>query len=398
MSTLADPRHRASDPQVKTESRFGETPRKRWWQRTAQTDPAVERSTFPAPDAPTQVIPPVPTVARKPATPPQTPKPQVLYRERPADLDIAAYNIALAATNAGLRRSSATKLKEDLALHLRVLDRLAQKEHDEALKLIERPKNADAATDSALESLRDIAEAERRANELAGVSITAEVDTKAYGSDLGAVWTNAHALSDDTAHFEPIRPDTPDPRLRVTVKTDADDDEDVAQAAIGTVTVAQAATAAQVPGSPLHLADGKLPPIPAEDEVADPGAGKPLPKRVPQRRPVDVLPYSDLDPYAAVDPTVEGQGLVSGAWVFDEGTGSGGPVWFLLAEAAEEGQARDRLERRTLVVLKFANGFTREVDAGKQVRVLDVRRAQVLLAEHEQKLAARDAENAGAER
>lgn len=369
MSTLADPRHRASDPQVKGESKFGETPRKRhWWQRAeVEVEPAPRlRSTFPNPDADTRVLPRV--------TPPAavTPPP-VLYRERPADLDKAAYNIALTANSAGLNRWSAIKLEEQLAKHLRVVHALAQQERAEGLKLLERPANAEAANAAVLDDLRSVVDAEQKANELPGVTVKAHVDTDALGSGLGAVWANAHQPLEETAQFQRIAPGMPDPRVQVSVTT---------------VTVDK-------PASPVHAPfDGSTPPVPAEDdELADPGAAKPLPKRVPQRRPVDVLPYSDKDPYAAVDPTVEGQGLESGAWVLDEGSPSTGAVWFLLA-----GQ-EDRLrEGGGLAVLKFANGVTRDVYPGKQVKVLDVRRAQVLLAEHEHKLAARDAENAGAER
>lgn len=363
MSTLADPRHRASDPQVKTESRFGETPRKRWWQRTAQTDPAVERSTFPNPDGDTRILARLAPPQAKPVPPP------VLYRERPADLDKAAYHVALTANSAGLNRWSAIKLEEALAPHLRVLHSLAEKERAEGLKLLERPANAEAANAAVLDDLRNVVAAEEKANELPGVTVRAHVDTDALGSGLGVVWANAQQPLEETAQFARITPGMPDPRVKVSVTT---------------VTVDKPASPVHVPG------DGMAPPVPAK--AADEQSA-PLPKRVPQHRPVDVLPYSDKDPYGAVDPTVEGQGLEPAAWVFDEGPGSTGPVWFLLAE-----QQNAIRESGTLAVLRFANGFTREVAAGKQVKVLDVRRAQVLLAEHEHKLAARDAEGAGAER
>lgn len=41
--------------------------------------------------------------------------------------------------------------------------------------------------------------------------------------------------------------------------------------------------------SPLHVADGTTPPIPTEDEVADPGAAKPLPKRIPYGSSAEVV-------------------------------------------------------------------------------------------------------------
>ena len=363
MSTLADPRHRASDPQVKTESRFGETPRRRWWQRPAQTDPAAERSTFPHPDADTRILPQVPHRTPTPAA-----LPPVLYRERPADLDKAAYNIALTANSAGLNRWSALKLEEQLAKHLRVLHALAEQERAEGLKLLARNGNGALAAAQIVEDLSGIVSAEQKANELPGVTVKAHVATDALGSELVAVTANQGALGDETAQFQRITPGMPDPRVQVSVTT---------------VTVDK-------PASPVHAPfDGSAPPIPTEDdeECADQGAAMPLPRRVPQRRPIDVLPATDLDPYEAVDPTVNGQGLEPGAWVFDEGTGTVGSVWFLLGE-----QRNELREGSRVAVLKFANGFTREVDAGKQVKVLDARRAQVLLAEHEQKLAAKAAE------
>lgn len=363
-STLTQRQHRASDGTVKDKSEFGETPR-RWWQRKTQPVPAVERSTFPRPDAPTQAIPPVPAARTKPATPPQ---PQVLYRERPVDLDIAAYNIALAATNAGLHRSSATKLEEDLALHLRVLRRLAQKEHDEALKLLARSGNGAQAAAQIVENLSEIVSAEQKANELPGVTVKAHVATDTLGSELVAVTANQGALSDETTQFQRITPGMPDPRVQVSVTT---------------VTVDK-------PPSPVHVpGDGSRPAVPAAgDPVEGTGTHEPLPRRVPQATTHPVLPADlDVDPYEAADPTIEGAGLAPGAWVFDEGTGSTGPVWFLLAEQRDELREGGRV-----AVLRFANEAGRDVYPGTQVKVLDVRRAQVLVAQIEQRLAARDAE------
>lgn len=361
MSTLADPRHRASDPQVKTESRFGETPRRRWWQRPAQTDPAAERSTFPHPDADTRILPQVPHRTPTPAA-----LPPVLYRERPADLDKAAYNIALTANSAGLNRWSALKLEEQLAKHLRVLHALAEQERAEGLKLLARNGNGALAAAQIVEDLSGIVSAEQKANELPGVTVKAHVATDALGSELVAVTANQGALGDETAQFQRITPGMPDPRVQVSVTT---------------VTVDK-------PPSPVHVpGDDLRPSLPADDEDADPGAAKPLPKRVPQATTHMVLPATDLDPYEAVDPTVNGRTLAQGAWVFDEGTGTGGPVWFLLGE-----QCNELREGVRVAVLKFANGLVREVRAGGQVKVLDVRRAQVLVAQIEARLAQRDAE------
>lgn len=362
MSTLADPRHRASDPQVKTESRFGETPRRRWWQRPAQTDPAAERSTFPHPDADTRILPQVPHRTPTPAA-----LPPVLYRERPADLDKAAYNIALTANSAGLNRWSALKLEEQLAKHLRVLHALAEQERAEGLKLLARNGNGALAAAQIVEDLSGIVSAEQKANELPGVTVKAHVATDALGSELVAVTANQGALGDETAQFQRITPGMPDPRVQVSVTT---------------VTVDK-------PPSPVHVpGDDVRPPVPAVGDAApDTGTHQPLPKRVPQATTQMVLPATDLDPYEAVDPTANGKTLASGAWVFDEGTGTGGPVWFLLAA-----QVNELREGVRVAVLKFANGLVREVRAGTQVRVLDVRRAQVLVAQIEARLAQRDTE------
>lgn len=116
-----------------------------------------------------------------------------------------------------------------------------------------------------VERLGQIVEAVEKANELPGVTVRARVDTEALGSDLAASLVNAHRPQDETAQFPRITPGMPDPRVQVSVTT---------------VTVDKPASPVHVPG------DGSTPPIPAEDdEVADPGAAMPLPKRVPQSIP-----------------------------------------------------------------------------------------------------------------
>lgn len=347
MSTLADPRHRASDPQVKSESKFGETPRKRhWWQRTQETEPAPRVcSTFPNPDADTRILPQVPHRPAATTLPP-------LHHDPSTNPDQVALNMIRVCAQAMAEHWSSTRLQDALLAHSGELHRRAMREQEGGATIARRVANGHRTAQETAEAI----EAAVRVEQVTGVKVP--LDPAAMGKGMARAAANAHDLSERTMVGLPrITDDMPDLRIE-------------------TVTVAG-------PASPVHV-PGSHPPVP--DELADPGELKPLPKRVPQRRPVDVLPYSDKDPYAAVDPTVEGQGLEPGAWVFDEG-GSTGPVWFLLAEQEDALRGRGRV-----AVLKFANGFTREVDAGKQVRVLDVRRAQVLLAEHEQKLAARDAE------
>jgi len=356
-STVTDARHRVSDAKVKNVSGLVERPR-RWWQRKAEPQsPVVERSPFPDPGGDTQILPTVRATEPKPLPP-------VLYRDRPLDLDKAACNISLVATSATLHRHSAIKLEEDLAVHLRVVHALAERERAEGRKLLARDGNGAQAAAQIAQTLDEIVTAERNANELPGVTVKAEVDTGAFGSELAAVTANQGALGDETTSFQRITPGMPDPRVQVSVTT---------------VTVSKPASPVHVPG------DGMAPPVPDEDEVADPGALKPLPKRVPQATTHHVLPATDLDPYEAVDPTLNGHTLPAGAWVYDEGSGTAGPVWFLLAEQRNELRDSGRV-----AVLRFANGQTRDVHAGGQVRVLDVRRAQVLVAQIEARLAARD--------
>lgn len=366
--SVTQAQHRVSDAKVKGKSEFGETSR-RWWQRKGEAQPApAEPSTFPNPAGRTQIL---PLVEHHNPAPPAAP--QVLYRERPIDLDKAACNISLAANSSVLHGWSAIKLRESLERHLRVVNALAEREVAEGLKLIERPKNAGAATDSALDSLREVAEAERKANELAGVQITAEVDTKVFGSDLGAVWTNARAVSDDTAHFEPIRPDTPDPRLKVTVKT----------AGIETVPATASADPAAVP-SPVHVSsDGSLAPIPEQPA--------PLAAPLPRRGEITVLPAGDNDPSKSLDPLEES--LLPGSWVQDEGSDTTGRFWWRVLHVRKsigDGAPWTRVE--------FANGQVRNVDSGGTVRVLSPDAAARMLTEHVAQLAAKaEAEQTDAE-
>lgn len=351
MSTLADPRHRASDPQVKTESRFGETPRRRWWQRAAQTDPAAERSTFPHPDADTRILPQVPHRPAASSLPP-------LHHDPSTNPDQVALNMIRVCAQSMAEHWSSTRLQDALLTHNGELHRRAMREQEGGATIARRVANGHRTAQETAEAI----EAAVRVEQLTGTPVP--LDPEAMGKRLGGLAANAHDLSQRTmvGLITPITDDMPDPRIETAV-------------------VAEPASPVQVPGS--------RPPVPDDEECANLGAGKPvpLPRRVPQRRPIDVLPATDLDPHEAVDPTVNGQGLEPGAWVFDEGAGTTGEVWFLLAEQADELRDSGRV-----AVLKFANGFVRDVHAGTQVRVLDVRRAQVLVAQIEARLAQRDTE------
>lgn len=153
------------------------------------------------------------------------------------------------------------------------------------------------------------------------------------------------------------------------------DAERVAQTAVlpvvETVTVAQPASAVQVPGS--------RPPVPDEgEETAGTGAHQPLPRRTAHPQ-ITVLPVTvdedgeTADPMHAVTPARAP--LEAGVWLLDEGAGSTGPVWLLLAR--QRGVIRDQGPG---AVLEFANGHKREVGGGEQVKVLAEDRARELLA------------------
>lgn len=351
MSSIVTQRqHRASDGTVKSKSEFGETPRRRWWQRKPQPAAAVERSTFPAPDADTRILPQVPPRPAASSLPP-------LHHDPSTNPDQVALNMIRVCAQSMAEHWSSTRLQDALLTHNGELHRRAMREQEGGATIARRVANGHRTAQETAEAI----EAAVRVEQLTGTPVP--LDPEAMGKRLGGLAANAHDLSQRTmvGLITPITDDMPDPRIETAV--------------------AEPASPVQVPGS--------RPPVPDDEECANLGAGKPvpLPRRVPQRRPIDVLPATDLDPHEAVDPTVNGQGLEPGAWVFDEGTGTTGEVWFLLAEQKDELRDSGRV-----AVLKFANGFVRDVHAGTQVRVLDVRRAQVLVAEHEHRLAARDAE------
>lgn len=350
MSTLADPRHRAGDPQVKSKSEFGETPRKRhWWQRTQETEPTPRvRSTFPQPDAPTQAIPPVPQPRPKPAP---ARKPQVLYRERPSDLDRAVYNLMGLLTVAGREKWSATRIVAEIldgGEPAGIVRGVGEDEKREAMKLLARNGNGAQAAAQIVETLGEIVAAEQKANELPGVSVKAHVDTGAFGSELVAVTANQGALSDETTSFQRITPGMPDPRVQVSVTT---------------VTVDK-------PVSPVHAPfDGSTPPIPAEDdEVADPGAHNPL---APLPRRTDSF-EARLDEHGAL---VDGKEIEAGD--VPDAAALGGPLWLAhrgrwhQIVAAEHGESEQ-------VAIHLMGGLTDCPHFTAKVHVLPDSEAQAL--------------------
>lgn len=99
----------------------------------------------------------------------------------------------------------------------------------------------------------------------------------------------------------------------------------------------------------------------------------PLPQR-DAHPAISVLPAavdSDGEPTDPMRAAVPGRDpLDEGAWVLDEGSGTTGPIWLLLA-------------RQRGAVLEFANGHRRKVSGTDQVDVLDPQRAKELIADVE---------------
>jgi hypothetical protein len=344
--SVTQAQHRVSDAKVKGKSEFGETSR-RWWQRKGEAQPApVKPSTFPNPAARTQIL---PLVEHHNPTPPAAP--QVLYRERPIDLDKAACNIGLAVNSSILNRWSATKLEEQLARHLKVVHALAQQELAEGQKMMARRESGEGAAVAAVEGIREVVHAEKQANGLAGVSVKAEVDTAAVGKELGAVWANAHALGDDTTQFQPITADMPDPRVKVTV------------------------VAASATDSPVHVPGDDLRP-------ALPVDAAPLAAPLPRRGEITVLPAGDNDPSKSLNPLEES--LLPGSWVQDEGSDTTGRFWWRVSHVRKSIGDDGPWTR-----VEFANSQHRNVDRGKTVTVLNPDAAARMLTEHVAQLAAK---------
>lgn len=380
--SVTDAQHRASNGRVNDESDFDERPRP-WWRRsraTQATAVAVQHSTFPQPDAPTQAIPAVPGAVPKPQLP------QVLYRERPADLDMAAYNISLAAANAGLHRWSAIKLEEALAVHLRVLHRLAEQERDEGRRLLARSGNGAAAAVRAVETIEGAVQAEERAASVPGVNVSVAVNPGALGKGIVAVTANQGAVQDPTAQFSRLTPE-------LLAELDALHAAASTTPAPVEVTVVDASPLS-FPPSPVHL--NGAPPIPADaDESADPDAHSPLAASVLPRRPlVTVLPAPMTDGEHPEPIGLHGscpaRGEVnSGDWVFDAGA-NGADVLKLVRGVVIVRDGEDGAPVGARVF--FADGSDRRVrGVDGAVQAMDGADAMELLEKYEAQLAEMEA-------
>lgn len=176
-----------------------------------------------------------------------------------------------------LRRLARTvlDLQDDHTLDYRkCLDRLRAE-----LDGFSKGANAEAAQEAAIERRRR--EAQRTAGQAAAAieaavkveditGVKVGLDPEQLGQSVGAVWVNAHDLSEKTLVGLPrITDDMPDPRARSRSR---------AQGAVGPGGGSVIADGVAAPASPVHPdGGGSAPPMP--DEA--PAAAEPLPRRVP---------------------------------------------------------------------------------------------------------------------
>jgi hypothetical protein len=293
----------------------------------------------------------------------------VLYRERPADLDKAAYNIALAANTAGLHRWSAIKLEEQLTVHLRALHGMAEQERAEGRRLLERHGNGARAVATAVGHIQDAIQAEQESNRTPGVHVSVEVDTATLGSAVTAVTANEGDVTARTTQFEAL-----------TKEKLAQLDAQRIEAIPATTT----ASPVHVPGEELRPPRPLRPPIPA-DEDADPGASSPLARQVLPRRPrVTVMPVpmpgdegSDQAVLREVRPAQSE--LAERDWVLDEAEPGAG-VLRLVSRVAivYDGQSEPVGAR-----VYFAAGGDRRVNAQGTVRAMRAADAEPLVKARE---------------
>lgn len=267
-STVEDARHRASDAGVKTVSAFGQTPRKRrGWLRgkTQESAPAVTgaRSTFPNPDADTRILPQIGHSPAACALPP-------VHRDQSTNPDQVAINMIAVCAQSLREHWSSTRLMDTLLTHNGELHRRSMREQEGGAAIHRRTLAAQQAAMDAAAAIAAVVDAEERAKEL-GIPFEAKIDPGALGAGLAAMTANAHAPERGTMQF---------PKLTDDVLAQMDAERGVT---VQRVPATATSDPAAVP-SPVHTGrDETAPPVPAvDDEDTDPGAAKPLPKRVPQ--------------------------------------------------------------------------------------------------------------------
>lgn len=161
--------------------------------------------------------------------------------------------------------TSSTALLELLDTDFVELHRRANREKELGRSLARRDERAVSAAGAAAAAIEAAVQLE------AVTGVPARLDPAAMGTGIARLTANAHAPEQSTMQV-PVMDEATLARL------DAERGGRTAVLpVIETVTVGHAASPVHVPG------DGMAPPVPVEDdEVADPGAAKPLPKRVPQ--------------------------------------------------------------------------------------------------------------------
>jgi hypothetical protein len=317
--------------------------------RADQPRTTPRHSTFPQPDAPTQILPPVPARATAP-----------LHRDESTNPDPAALYMASLCIRAVREHWSSTHLRAELATPLRDLDGWSAKEREGGATIARRV----AAAEQTAERVAAAIEAAVLVHEVTGKPV--DLDTTVLGNGLAALSVNARTLTEETMHGLPMPPLT-DPRLPL-----------------------HAPEVTQVLPSPQQFPpfgqdNGHAHPEVAEQPspVHAPTESAPVPDAeptglipLPQRRPVHWISVAD-------HPQVHGKlvnpaetEIVAGDWVQDEGSDcSGGPAW---------GLVRDIAVGEFFTLIEFASKLTVEIKAGRLVKVLTSSEAKALLEQDAQ--------------
>jgi len=345
LSSIVTPgQHRASYAPVNNESEFGETSRWRRWRRAEKTAPAVERSTFPRPDADTQILPQAPHRPAASSLPP-------LHHDPSTNPDLVALNMIRVCSQSMAEHWSATRLNDALLTHNGELHKRAMREQEGGATIARRVANGHRTAQQTAEAI----EAAVRVEQVTGVKVP--LDPAALGKGMARSAANAHDLSEHTMVGLPrITEGMPDPRIE-------------------TVTVAEPASPVQVPGT--H------PPVP-DDEVADPHA-EALPKRVPH--PVHVMPApmseGENPQPVGLHPVKPAYGEVhEGDWVFDD-SADAAVLKLVRQVTVVRGGNGDPVSARVF----FADGSDRRVLKDRTVRVLGTDAAAALLEKYEAQVA-----------
>lgn len=367
-NTVAEARHRADPLPVKPGSGFGETRRERrsWLRKPKPPAPTVEHSTFPSPNLPTQVIPaqrqPRPTV--KPSA--------TVHGNHPAHLLFAVVHRAI------------DVCADPKADHRTAYDALAP------------------LMQSLLEGAKAEANFDRRAkdNEAAATAQGATLEDAAKrGHDIGPNSPHGkQAVADivDRARRAPMPQSTelmsaltPEVLDRLDAGTPV---EDVTQTQVLPRVETVAASASP---SPVHVPGEDLrPPVPGDEECADPGVDSPLARKVLPHRPrVTVMPApmtsgEHPEPIGLRDARPARGEVGGGDWVFDDSGADGAGVLKLVRDVAVVfGADSEPVGARVF----FAVGGDRRVAEDRMVQVMSADEAAALVLAREVELDALEA-------